>query len=66
MVIKLEKKKEDEKLMTVKELCEFLSVSDSTVRRYMEDPLFPAIKFGGEYRFYKSQVINYGEKRAKK
>lgn len=51
----------EEKLMTVKEICKFLIISDSTLRRYLEDADFPRTKVGGEYRFYKSKVMAYWE-----
>jgi excisionase family DNA binding protein len=51
----------EEKLLTVKEICDFLRISDSTLRRYLEDVNFPRVKVGGEYRFYKSKVMLYWE-----
>lgn len=56
----------EEKPMTVKELCEFLQISDSTVRRHLEDKEFPRLKIGNEYRFFKSQILKYCEERAKR
>jgi excisionase family DNA binding protein len=45
-------------LMTLKEVCEFLSVSESTIRRKIRARKIKFVKEGNQYRFRKSDVIS--------
>lgn len=50
-------------LMTLREVCEFLGVSESTVRRRIRANKIKHTKEGNRYRFHKSDVINLVEGR---
>jgi excisionase family DNA binding protein len=39
------------KLLTVKEVANYLVVTERTVYRLIKDPRFPAFKVGGQWRF---------------
>jgi excisionase family DNA binding protein len=43
--------KQKSKLLTVKEVANYLVVTERTVYRLIKDPLFPAFKVGGQWRF---------------
>ncbi len=45
-------------LMTLKEVCDFLGVSESTIRRKIRARKIKYIKEGNQYRFRKSDVIS--------
>ena len=44
-------------LMTLQQVCEFLGVSESTIRRKIRAKKIKFIKQGNQYRFKKSDVI---------
>jgi excisionase family DNA binding protein len=44
-------------LMTLQQVCEFLGVSESTIRRKIRTKKIKFIKEGNQYRFRKSDVI---------
>ena len=44
-------------LMTLQQVCEFLGVSESTIRRKIRAKKIKFIKEGNQYRFKKSDVI---------
>lgn len=44
-------------LMTLQEACEFLGISESTMRRRIKDGKIKFTKQGKDYRFKKSEVI---------
>ena len=44
-------------LLTLQQLCEFLGVSESTIRRKIRAKKIKFIKEGNQYRFRKSDVI---------
>jgi excisionase family DNA binding protein len=43
--------KQKSKLITVKEVANYLVVTERTVYRLIKDPSFPAFKVGGQWRF---------------
>ena len=43
--------KQKGKLITVKEVANYLVVTERTVYRLIKDPSFPAFKVGGQWRF---------------
>ncbi len=45
-------------LMTLQQVCDFLGVSESTIRRKIRAKKIKFIKEGNQYRFKKSDVIN--------
>ncbi len=45
-------------LMTLQQVCDFLGVSESTIRRKIKAKKIKFIKEGNQYRFRKSDVIN--------
>ncbi len=45
-------------LMTLQQVCEFLGVSESTIRRKIRAKKIKFIKEGNQYRFKKSDVIS--------
>ena len=47
-------------LMTLQQVCEFLGVSESTIRRKIRAKKIKFIKEGNQYRFKKSDVIGLG------
>ncbi len=44
-------------LMTLKEACDFLNISESTMRRRIRSGKVAYIKEGNEYRFKKQEII---------
>jgi len=49
-----------EELLTRKEMCEALKISDKTLASYLKNELFPRIVMpGGEYRFLRSEVLAF-------
>jgi len=46
----------DKKMMTVDEVAEFLAVSPSSVRRYVDRGELPVVRFGGSVRFDSDDV----------
>ena len=44
--------------MTLQEVCDFLGVSESTIRRRVRNNKIKHIKEGNRYRFHKSDIIN--------
>ena len=49
--------KHKSKLITVKEVANYLVVTERTVYRLIKDPTFPAFKVGGQWRF-KMELID--------
>jgi excisionase family DNA binding protein len=47
----MKQEKEKSKLLTVKEVANYLVVTERTVYRLIKDPRFPAFKVGGQWRF---------------
>jgi excisionase family DNA binding protein len=50
-MVTMEKEKQKSKLLTVKEVANYLVVTERTVYRLIKDPDFPAFKVGGQWRF---------------
>jgi excisionase family DNA binding protein len=50
-MLTMEKEKHKSKLLTVKEVANYLVVTERTVYRLIKDPDFPAFKVGGQWRF---------------
>jgi excisionase family DNA binding protein len=50
-MLTMEKDKQKSKLLTVKEVANYLVVTERTVYRLIKDPDFPAFKVGGQWRF---------------
>lgn len=46
-------------LMTLQQVCDFLGVSESTIRRKIRAKKIKFIKEGNQYRFKKSDVISF-------
>jgi excisionase family DNA binding protein len=51
----------DETLMTTTEVMEFLNLSRTKVWMMIQNDGLPAFKFGGDYRFRKSEVLAWME-----
>src|SRR6184192_1097396 len=49
--------KHKSKLITVKEVANYLVVTERTVYRLIKDPTFPAFKVGGQWRF-ESRILS--------
>ena len=45
-------------LMTLKQVCDFLGMSESTIRRKIRTKKIKFIKEGNQYRFRKSDIMN--------
>ena len=54
----------EDKVLTVKELCEYLKLSEKTVLNLLNSGDIPGRKVGGSWRILKSEVDKYlqGEK----
>jgi excisionase family DNA binding protein len=51
---------------TVEELAQALKLHPYTIRRLSRENKIPAFKFGGQWRFHKSEIESWGMKKAKK
>lgn len=56
----------EEKLMNVKEVAEFLDVSEVVVYRWAKRGFIPCLKVGRQYRFIREEVIDWARKRGNK
>ena len=54
---KTPKTKTPERLLTVRDLCVFLDVSESTVRRMVRDGELPVLRVRGLLRFRRGEVL---------
>ena len=50
-MLAMKHEKPKSKLLTVKEVANYLVVTERTVYRLIKDPRFPAFKVGGQWRF---------------
>ena len=50
-MLSMKHEKPKNKLLTVKEVANYLVVTERTVYRLIKDPRFPAFKVGGQWRF---------------
>lgn len=60
------RKEMEEKLMNVKEVAEFLNVSEVVVYRWAKQGFIPCLKVGRQYRFIREEVIDWARKRGSK
>lgn len=51
--------KNENEVWTIGEVAEFLRIKPETVRRLAKAGEIPARKLGGNWRFLKSEIINY-------
>ena len=51
----------DERLMTTRELMEFLNLSRTKIWSLINEEGMPAFKLGGDYRFRKSEIVAWLE-----
>jgi len=51
----------DETLMTTTELMAFLNLSRTKIWTMIQNDGLPAFKFGGDYRFRKSEILKWME-----
>ena len=52
----------DDTLMTTSELMTFLNLSRTKIWSMIQNDGLPAFKFGGDYRFRKSEIVAWMEK----
>lgn len=52
----------DDTLMTTTELMKFLNLSRTKIWTMIQHEGLPAFKFGGDYRFRKSEILQWMEK----
>jgi len=52
----------DDTLMTTSELMTFLNLSRTKIWTMIQNEELPAFKFGGDYRFRKSEIMTWMEK----
>lgn len=43
-------------IMTLKECCEYMRVSDKTIRRWIKEKKLPYLKVGRQYRFRTDKI----------
>lgn len=48
-----------DEIMVLREACEFLKVSDPTLRKMIRNGEVPYAKVGGTFRFLKSELIRW-------
>ncbi|MDP8298744.1 MAG: helix-turn-helix domain-containing protein [Candidatus Tantalella remota] len=53
-----------EKLLTVKDLCEYLQISQALVYKWVHYSYIPYIEIGGVVRFSRDKVERWGEAKA--
>jgi excisionase family DNA binding protein len=49
----------DDCLVSLREACKFLKISDSTMRRYIKDRRISAYRFGKEYKFKLQEIFDF-------
>ena len=52
---------QEEPMMTMKELTFFLNLSRTKIWNMIKEDNLPAFKFGGDYRFHKSEILVWME-----
>lgn len=60
-----ENKKEEEELLTIKQMALFFQVSETSIHKWKNDGILPYIKVMSRIRFKKSEVLKLYEKRKK-
>lgn len=53
-----------EKMLTLKEVAEYLNVSENTVRRWSKMRQIPAIKIGRQWRYRKTDIDRWVREQA--
>ena len=48
-----------EEILTIREVAEFLKVTERTIYRLVADSQIPAFKVGGSWRFRKAELIHW-------
>jgi len=49
--------------LTIKDLSELLNVSEKTIRRWIKDGSIPAYKINGQYRFNRTEILEWSTSR---
>ena len=49
----------DDEILTLREVAEYLKVTEKTIYRLLADKRIPAFKVGGSWRFHKSEVVDW-------
>lgn len=49
----------EKELVTSKEICIIANMSDSSLRKYLEDPDFPRYKIHNDLRYKPSEVLEF-------
>lgn len=57
--ISVSDEKNDDKVLTTEDACEFLSISRQTLYKLVKSKKIPGRKVGDSYRFLKSALIHY-------
>ena len=57
--ISVSDEKNDDKVLTTEDACEFLSISRQTLYKLVKSKKIPGRKVGDNYRFLKSTLIHY-------
>mgnify|MGYP000023415306 CR=1 FL=1 len=55
----------DEEILTVKDLANFLKVDEKTIYRLIQDKEIPCFKVRGQWRFKKSIIVEWIDKKLK-
>ena len=53
----------EEKLMSIKEVAEFLGVSKMAIYKWAKKGFIPCLRVGRQYRFIKEEIIEWAKKR---
>jgi excisionase family DNA binding protein len=54
-----------EEILTIREVAEFLKVTERTIYRLAADSQIPAFKVGGSWRFRKTELIQWMSEQSK-
>ena len=49
--------------LTIKDLSNILNVSEKTIRRWIKEGSIPAYKINGEYRFNRTEILEWSTSR---
>ena len=55
-----------EKLMSIKEVAEFLGVSKMAIYKWAKKGFIPCLRVGRQYRFIKEEIIEWAKRRGSK
>lgn len=56
------KEEQKDTYLSVKQVCEILGISESTVRKHIKSGLLTYTKFGGSYRISRKQLQDYANR----